>query len=87
MVLSTPRARGGATGGAMATARTTGQALGAVLVALLFRILPIGEAGRWALAAAGVLGVAAAIVSSLRLGQTLPPETAGVYEAEAVADA
>ena len=87
MVLSTPRARGGATGGVMATARTTGQALGAVLVALLFRVLPIGEAGRWALAAAGVLGVAAAIVSSLRLGQTLPPETAGAHEAEAVADA
>ena len=77
MVLATPRARGGATGGAMATARTTGQSLGAVLVAVLFRLLPIGQAGRWALVAAGVLGVAAAVVSGLRLGHSLPSEAGG----------
>ncbi len=87
MVLATPRARGGATGGAMATARTIGQSLGAVLVALLFRLLPIGQAGRWALAAAGVLGVAAAVVSSLRLGHHLPADAPkAVEEVEAMAD-
>ena len=87
MVLATPRARGGATGGAMATARTTGQSLGAVLVALLFRMLPIVQAGRWALAAAGVLGLAAALISGLRLGHTLPTDTAhGPDDVEALTD-
>lgn len=75
MVLATPRSRGGATGGAMATARTTGQALGAVMVAFLFHILPIGVAGRWCLALAGALGVAAAVISSLRLGKASPSDT------------
>ena len=71
----------------MATARTTGQSLGAVLVAVLFRMLPIVEAGRWALAAAGVLGIAAALVSSLRLGHKLPADAPRVAEdAEALAD-
>jgi hypothetical protein len=71
----------------MATARTIGQSLGAVLVALLFRLLPIGQAGRWALVAAGVLGVAAALVSSLRLGHSLPSDTAsGNGAAPAVID-
>ncbi len=90
MVLATPRARGGATGGAMATARTTGQALGAVLVALMFHLMPIGTAGRWCLGLAGALGVTAAIVSSLRLGQSLPVETGSAddqAEAEAAAEA
>jgi DHA2 family multidrug resistance protein-like MFS transporter len=87
MVLATPRARGGATGGAMATARVTGQSLGAVLVALLFRLLPIGEAGRLCLAIAGGLSVAAAVVSSLRLGQSLPPADQPRVEAEAEAAA
>jgi DHA2 family multidrug resistance protein-like MFS transporter len=86
MVLATPRARGGATGGAMATARTTGQSLGAVLVAVLFRLLPIGQAGRWALVAAGVLGVAAAVVSGLRLGHSMPAEAPRDAEAMAGPD-
>ena len=87
MVLATPRARGGATGGAMATARTTGQSLGAVLVAVLFRLLPISQAGRWALATAAVLGVAAAVVSSLRLNYRLPADAPRADdEAEALAD-
>ena len=88
MVLATPRARGGATGGSVATARVTGQALGAVLVALLFQLMPIGQAGRLSLAFAGGLAVAAAGVSSLRLGHGLPadqPRTAEV-EAEAAAE-
>ena len=88
MVLATPRARGGATGGTMATARVTGQSLGAVLVALLFRLLPIGEAGRLSLAFAGGLGVVAAVVSSLRLGrsQTADARPAAEAEAEAAAE-
>ena len=88
MVLATPRARGGATGGAMATARVTGQSLGAVLVALLFRLLPIGEAGRLSLALAGGLSVAAAIVSSLRLrhGASAEPSPGAEVEAEAAAE-
>jgi MFS transporter, DHA2 family, multidrug resistance protein len=88
MVLSTPRARGGATGGTIATARVTGQALGAVLVALLFRLLPIGEAGRLALAFAGGLALAAAGVSSLRLGHSLPAaDQPALMDAEAEASA
>jgi DHA2 family multidrug resistance protein-like MFS transporter len=87
MVLATPRARGGATGGAMATARVTGQSLGAVVVALLFRLLPIGEAGRLCLGFAGALAVAAAAVSSLRLGHSLPADQARGVEAEAGAAA
>jgi DHA2 family multidrug resistance protein-like MFS transporter len=87
LVLSTPRSRGGATGGAMATARTTGQALGAVMVAFLFHLLPAGVAGRWQLALGGALGVAAAIISSLRLGQTLPPETSHAAEIDAELEA
>jgi DHA2 family multidrug resistance protein-like MFS transporter len=88
MVLATPRARGGATGGAMATARVTGQSLGAVLVALLFRLLPIGEAGRLSLALAGGLSVAAAVVSGLRLrgGQTSAGPPSVEAEAEAAAE-
>lgn len=86
LVLSAPRARSGATGGAMATARTTGQSLGAVLVALLFRLLPIDQAGRWALAAAATLGLAAALVSALRLGHDLPAEAA-VGDAAVATDA
>jgi DHA2 family multidrug resistance protein-like MFS transporter len=82
MVLATPRARGGASGGAMATARVTGQSLGAVLAALLFRLLPIGEAGRLSLALAGGLGVAAALVSSLRLNHSLPADQPHGAEAE-----
>jgi DHA2 family multidrug resistance protein-like MFS transporter len=85
MVLAAPRARSGATGGALATARTTGQTLGAVLVAVLFRAMPIDAAGRWALVAAGVLGVAAAIVSSFRLGHSLPSEAGAAAAVEAVA--
>ncbi len=88
MVLSAPRARSGATGGALATARTTGQSLGAVLVAMLFRALPLTEANRWALMAAGGLGVAGAIVSSLRLGHDMPSELlADDLAAESMADA
>jgi len=87
MVLATPRARGGATGGAMATARVTGQSLGAVLVALLFRLLPIGEAGRLCLAVAGGLSVVAALVSSLRLGHSLPSADQPRVDAEAEAAA
>jgi len=87
MVLATPRARGGATGGAIATARVSGQALGAVLVALMFGLLPIGEAGRAALALAGALSVAAAAVSSLRLGHSLPHEGPRDIEAEVEAAA
>jgi DHA2 family multidrug resistance protein-like MFS transporter len=74
MVLSAPRSRSGAVGGALATARTTGQSLGAVLLAMLFRAMPLAEANRWALICAGILGVAGALVSSLRLGQSLPSE-------------
>jgi DHA2 family multidrug resistance protein-like MFS transporter len=74
MVLAAPRTRSGATGGALATARTTGQTLGAVLVAVLFRAMPIDAAGRWSLAAAGVLGLVGAIVSGFRLGYSLPSE-------------
>jgi DHA2 family multidrug resistance protein-like MFS transporter len=87
MVLATPRARGGATGGTIATARVTGQALGAVLVALLFRLMPIGEAGRLALAFAGGLSVAAAGVSGLRLGHALPTDQPRTPEVEAEAAA
>jgi len=88
MVLATPRARGGATGGSIATARVTGQALGAVLVSLLFRLLPIGEAGRLALGFAGGLSLAAAAVSGLRLRHSLPTDQprAGEVEAEAAAE-
>jgi DHA2 family multidrug resistance protein-like MFS transporter len=87
MVLAAPRARSGATGGALATARTTGQALGALLVAMLFRALPIGTAGRWCLAAAAVLGVAGAIVSSFRLSHSIPDEApAPDQAAEAMAE-
>ena len=75
MVLAAPRSRSGATGGALATARTTGQALGAVLVAVLFRAMTMTAANRWALAIAGGLAVAGAIVSSFRLGQAMPPDT------------
>jgi len=85
MVLAAPRARSGATGGALATARTTGQTLGAVLVAVLFRAMPIDAAGRWALVAAGVLGVAGAVVSSLRLGHSLPSEKDHAAALEVVA--
>jgi DHA2 family multidrug resistance protein-like MFS transporter len=67
MVLAAPRARSGATGGALSTARTIAQSLGAILVAVLFRVLPLGVANRWALIAASLLGVAGALVSSLRL--------------------
>jgi MFS transporter, DHA2 family, multidrug resistance protein len=74
MVLSAPRSRSGATGGALATARTTGQSLGAVLVSVLFRSLPLIQAGRWALIVAGGLGVAGAVVSGFRLGHSLPSE-------------
>lgn len=74
MVLASPRARSGATGGTMATARVIGQSLGAVFVAIVFRGLPISEAGRWSLAAAGFLGVAGAVVSSVRLGVRRPNE-------------
>jgi DHA2 family multidrug resistance protein-like MFS transporter len=88
LVLSTPRTRGGATGGVMATARTTGQAMGAVTVALLFHLASIATAGRWCLAVAGVLSMAAAGVSSLRLGQKLPSEAPSpIDEAEAAAEA
>ena len=87
MVLATPRARGGATGGAMATARTTGQALGAVMVAFLFHLLPIGAAGRWCLALAGALGVAAAVVSGFRLGHSLPSEKPQAAEIDAELEA
>ena len=74
MVLAAPRARSGAAGGALATARTTGQSLGAVLVAVMFRLLPIGEAGRWCLGAGAILAIAGATVSALRLGRALPAE-------------
>ncbi len=87
MVLSAPRRRSGATGGALATARTTGQSLGAVLVAVLFRALPLTTANRWALVAAGLLGVAGAIVSSFRLGHTLPAEMPETDGSETLADA
>ncbi len=87
MVLATPRARGGATGGAIATARVTGQSLGAVMVALLFGLLPIGQAGRMCLALAGALSLAAAAVSSLRLGEHLPADQPRDLDAEAEAAA
>jgi DHA2 family multidrug resistance protein-like MFS transporter len=74
MVLSAPRSRSGATGGALATARTIGQSFGAVIVAMLFRALPMSQANRWALIAAAGLGVAGAVVSSLRLGRSMPAE-------------
>ena len=86
MVLAAPRARSGATGGALATARVTGQGRGAVLVAGLFRAMPIADAGRWCLAAAGVLGVAGAVVSIGRFGYQLPGESAP-DDAVAIADA
>jgi DHA2 family multidrug resistance protein-like MFS transporter len=87
MVLAAPRSRSGATGGALATARTTGQSLGAVLVAVLFRTMTMTAANRWALAIAGGLGVAGAIVSSFRLGQTMPSETPAEEDAvEVLAD-
>jgi DHA2 family multidrug resistance protein-like MFS transporter len=75
MVLAAPRSRSGATGGSLASARTVGQSIGAVLVAMLFRALPIAQAGRGALIAAGVLGIVGALVSSLRLGHSLPSES------------
>jgi DHA2 family multidrug resistance protein-like MFS transporter len=87
LVLATPRTRGGATGGTMATARVIGQSLGAVLVALLFRLLPIDEAGRLSLAFAGGLGVAAAVVSSLRLRDRSSVDQPRAAEAEAEAAA
>jgi DHA2 family multidrug resistance protein-like MFS transporter len=86
LVLAAPRSRSGATGGSLATARTVGQSLGAVLVAVLLRALPIVEAGRLALIIAGVLGVVGAVISSLRLGHSLPsemPEAADSAEAMA----
>jgi DHA2 family multidrug resistance protein-like MFS transporter len=87
MVLAAPRARSGATGGALATARTIGQSLGAVLVAMLFGALPLTQASRWALIAAGGLGVAGAVVSSLRLGHAMPSEApAQADAAESLAD-
>jgi hypothetical protein len=58
-----------------------------VVVALLFRLLPIGEAGRLCLGFAGALAVAAAAVSSLRLGHSLPADQARGVEAEAGAAA
>jgi len=87
MVLSAPRSRSGATGGALATARTTGQSLGAVLVAVLFRAMSMTAANRWALAIAGGLGVAGAVVSSFRLGRAMPSETPAEADvAETLAD-
>ena len=74
LVLAAPRARSGATGGALATARTTAQCLGAVLVVLLFQVLPLGSASRWALAVAGGMALVAAVISSLRLGHVMTPE-------------
>ena len=86
MVLSAPHRRSGATGGALGTARTTGQSLGAVLVAVLFRALPLTTANRWALVGAGMLGVIGAIVSSFRLGHTLPAEMPETDGSETLAD-
>jgi DHA2 family multidrug resistance protein-like MFS transporter len=76
VVLVAPHSRSGATGGALATARTIAQSLGAVAVALLFSALPLGPASRWALAIAGGLSVAGAVVSSLRLRHALPSDKA-----------
>ncbi|MDB5461392.1 MAG: transporter [Caulobacteraceae bacterium] len=88
IVLSAPRTRSGAIGGALATARTIGQSLGAVLVAILFRALPLVQASRWALIAAGGLGVAGALVSSLRLGHAMPADAPARSDgAESLADA
>lgn len=84
MVLAAPRSRSGATGGSLASARTVGQSIGAVLVAVLFRALPIAQAGRGALIAAGVLGVVGALVSSLRLGHSLPSEMPSAAESAEV---
>jgi DHA2 family multidrug resistance protein-like MFS transporter len=75
MILSAPRSRSGAMGGALSTARTTGQSLGAVLVAMLLRAMPLNQADHWALIAAGILAVAGAAVSSLRLGRRLSSDS------------
>jgi hypothetical protein len=58
-----------------------------VLVALLFGLLPIAQAGRMCLALAGALSLAAAAVSSLRLGERLPTDQPRNLEAEAEAAA
>jgi DHA2 family multidrug resistance protein-like MFS transporter len=66
LLSSAPRVRSGAAGGMLSTARLLGQSLGAALVAILFRIHPqLGS--KFALGAAALIALAAALVSVTRL--------------------
>jgi DHA2 family multidrug resistance protein-like MFS transporter len=63
---SAPRARSGAAGGMQATARLVGMTSGAAAAALVFRLAP-GHSEAISLFTGAVLGVVAAVASTLRL--------------------
>lgn len=68
IIASAPRHRSGGASGMLGTARLLGQSSGAAFVALLFNLFD-NSGTHMSLLLAGILAVAAAVVSSLRLSQ------------------
>lgn len=68
IIASAPRHRSGGASGMLGTARLLGQSSGAAFVALLFNLFD-NNGTHMSLLLAGILAVAAAVVSSLRLSQ------------------
>lgn len=66
MLAAAPRSRAGAAGGMLATARLLGMTVGATIVALVFLLVP-GQAEPVGLAVGTGLGLAAAVLSGMRL--------------------
>lgn len=71
IISSAPESRSGGASGMLGTARLLGQTSGAALVALMFNLYPAHSASP-SLLLAGILAIAAAIVSLLRISQPQP---------------